>query len=164
MRTKINLSEMPPAFTVTQEGDQAIITFYTDVQEVPSVGESPSSPSYDATAWTITRCWTSGLSSRIEANIDKWLEMAQGEAYEVAAAKVREKRNELLVASDSTVALDRINLPTPSGSAFTAWLSFLQAIASAVSGSWAIYRQQLRDIPAQSGFPFDIEWPAAPEE
>ena len=29
--------------------------------------------------------------------------------------------------------------------------------------AWAAYRQALRDIPAQEGFPADINWPAPPE-
>jgi hypothetical protein len=28
---------------------------------------------------------------------------------------------------------------------------------------WAVYRQALRDIPAQGGFPWIIEWPARPD-
>ena len=28
---------------------------------------------------------------------------------------------------------------------------------------WATYRQALRDVPKQAGFPFDIEWPVQPE-
>lgn len=28
---------------------------------------------------------------------------------------------------------------------------------------WATYRQALRDVPKQAGFPFDIEWPTQPE-
>ena len=28
---------------------------------------------------------------------------------------------------------------------------------------WATYRQELRDIPAQSGFPWDVAWPEKPE-
>jgi len=28
---------------------------------------------------------------------------------------------------------------------------------------WAEYRQALRDVPDQAGFPFDIEWPVQPE-
>ena len=28
---------------------------------------------------------------------------------------------------------------------------------------WAIYRQELRDVPSQTGFPWDIVWPTAPE-
>ena len=28
---------------------------------------------------------------------------------------------------------------------------------------WATYRQALRDIPAQSGFPWNVQWPTQPE-
>ena len=27
---------------------------------------------------------------------------------------------------------------------------------------WATYRQELRDVPAQTGFPYDITWPVKP--
>ena len=29
--------------------------------------------------------------------------------------------------------------------------------------AWAAYRQALRDIPSQAGFPWDIQWPTQPE-
>lgn len=29
--------------------------------------------------------------------------------------------------------------------------------------AWAVYRQALRDVPAQSGFPENINWPVAPD-
>ena len=28
---------------------------------------------------------------------------------------------------------------------------------------WATYRQALRDVPLQSGFPWDVQWPTQPE-
>lgn len=28
--------------------------------------------------------------------------------------------------------------------------------------AWATYRQALRDVPSQSGFPFNVVWPSAP--
>lgn len=28
--------------------------------------------------------------------------------------------------------------------------------------AWAVYRQELRDIPDQAGFPADVVWPVAP--
>jgi hypothetical protein len=28
---------------------------------------------------------------------------------------------------------------------------------------WATYRQALRDVPAQTGFPWNVQWPAKPE-
>ena len=33
-----------------------------------------------------------------------------------------------------------------------------------MSTEWATYRQALRDVPAQAGFPHTITWPAEPEE
>jgi len=29
--------------------------------------------------------------------------------------------------------------------------------------AWAAYRQQLRDITAQAGFPWTVQWPTQPE-
>lgn len=29
--------------------------------------------------------------------------------------------------------------------------------------AWATYRQALRDLPSQEGFPSEVTWPAAPE-
>lgn len=29
--------------------------------------------------------------------------------------------------------------------------------------AWATYRQALRDVPSQAGFPYDINWPSKPE-
>jgi len=31
-----------------------------------------------------------------------------------------------------------------------------------IPGAWEVYRQALRDIPAQSGFPWTITWPTQP--
>ena len=59
-------------------------------------------------------------------------------------------------------ALDRLGLVAPSGSTFTAWLGFLKALGEALIGEWAQYRQALRDLPEQDGFPFSIVWPSAP--
>jgi hypothetical protein len=36
-------------------------------------------------------------------------------------------------------------------------------IPDAVSQPWAIYRQTLRDVPSQTGFPWDVQWPTQPE-
>ena len=53
---------------------------------------------------------------------------------------VRAERNEKLAASDWTQLGD----------------------STADKGAWAAYRQALRDITAQSGFPWTIEWPVQP--
>ena len=32
-----------------------------------------------------------------------------------------------------------------------------------ISSKWTVYRQALRDVPAQAGFPWDVQWPTQPE-
>jgi hypothetical protein len=65
---------------------------------------------------------------------------AAGENGRLAAA-AREKRNALLAECDWTQVAD----------------------APVDNLAWAIYRQALRDISEQPGFPSTIVWPAAPD-
>ena len=65
--------------------------------------------------------------------------------YEQMAAAVRAKRDALLSASDYTQATDY-----PS--------------TYAMRTAWAEYRQQLRDVTKQAGFPADVVWPVPPAE
>ena len=82
---------------------------------------------------------------------------------EDAAAFARKIRDKLLNETDSCVALDRFNISVPSGTSFTAWLSFLKSLGEIITGAWAIYRQALRDLPEQEGFPFNVTFPTPPE-
>lgn len=54
--------------------------------------------------------------------------------------EARAKRNQLLAASDWTQVFD----------------------APVDRTAWAVYRQELRDITSQAGFPKTINWPVAP--
>jgi hypothetical protein len=60
---------------------------------------------------------------------------------EELATEARLKRNDLLMASDWTQMPD----------------------APVDHQAWAAYRQALRDVPEQSGWPRDINWPVAPQ-
>lgn len=86
---------------------------------------------------------------------DNWIESdtaAIGDTYEngqfikptpdadAAAAEVRAERNKLLSESDWTQVLD----------------------APVDQTAWAAYRQALRDVPSQAGFPWTVDWPVAP--
>ncbi len=61
-------------------------------------------------------------------------------AKPVTEEEARQCRHELLVASDWTQVAD----------------------APVDQAAWATYRQALRDIPEQAGFPQDIQWPDPP--
>lgn len=56
------------------------------------------------------------------------------------AAAVRQKRDQLLNASDWTQLGD----------------------APVEAAAWITYRQQLREVPSQEGFPWEVTWPAPP--
>lgn len=83
---------------------------------------------------------------------------------ERAAILIRRRRNALLSQTDNEMSLDRLNLTIPKGILFTDWLKFFQQIAQLLTGDMARYRQALRDLPQQEGFPFNIEWPERPKE
>ena len=104
---------------------------------------------------------------RITEQQAAWLAEAQAEAYEEAAAKVRSLRDKLLTESDAMTALDRFGMDLPDKVTATTMLSVFKEILTAVwkitNGSIGQYRQALRDLPEQPGFPFDIDWPNKPE-
>lgn len=60
---------------------------------------------------------------------------------EQQAASIRAERSRRLVESDWTQVED----------------------SPVDKAAWATYRQSLRDVPAQSGFPWDVTWPTQPE-
>ena len=62
----------------------------------------------------------------------------------LAIADVLSKRQRLLYASDWT------QIPN-------------NPLTSAQQDAWATYRQELRDIPSQSGYPFNVIWPTPPQ-
>jgi len=41
--------------------------------------------------------------------------------------------------------------------------SDVYALADRITDAWTTYRQALRDIPSQAGFPFSVTWPTKPE-
>ncbi len=82
---------------------------------------------------------------------------AVDEKDEVRAAEMARKiRNRMLDKSDAEMSLDRIGLDTSSTT------SFLTSLKNIFDNQWAKYRQHLRDVPTQEGFPFDIDWGVAP--
>ena len=73
-----------------------------------------------------------------EWNGANWVEVTPDPA--ALATEARTKRNALLTASDWTQVAD----------------------APVNKTSWAAYRQDLRDITDQAGFPENIDWPTTP--
>lgn len=99
----------------------------------------------------------------LEVQRDALTQAISAEDAETAAELARSIRDKLLQDSDAEVLLDRMGLQVPESTAFEAWLPFLQTLGGALGGAWAQYRQALRDLPQQVGFPLAIQWPIAPD-
>ncbi len=69
-------------------------------------------------------------------------EVFKREHFDEYVAKVKSKRNDALNESD--------------------WTQLPDVLDDAVKAECAVYRQSLRDISSQPGYPFDIQWPQRP--
>lgn len=102
------------------------------------------------------------MANATKAELEETLKAAYAAACEEkneeeAAALVRKIRNKLLDSSDAQMSLDRLGLDTSTAT------KFIASLGKIFSGAWATYRQALRDLPEQAGFPFNIEFPTPPD-
>ena len=106
-----------------------------------------------------------GITGQMNDVIKEAYEKAvENKDEELAASLARKLRDNLLKESDSRVAFDRFDIKVHSGSSFSSWLSFLKSLGKILTSDWSKYRQELRDLPQQPGFPFDIKFPTIPTE
>lgn len=86
--------------------------------------------------------------AKVNANVEitaSLVKMVKEKVIQEEAKAVRAKRNQLLAESDKEVLPDRLNKN------------------SALFKAWSDYREALREIPEQEGFPFDVIFPEKPE-
>ena len=70
--------------------------------------------------------------------------------------------NELALAERTSNQANNVRAERDGKLANTDWTQG-KDIPDAVSTKWAAYRQALRDVPAQAGFPWNVQWPSKPE-
>lgn len=103
------------------------------------------------------------ICNQIRSDMDDVMKRAYEKAVEErdeerAAELARKIRNRMLDMSDAQMSLDRIGLDTSSAT------KFLSSLRNLFENSWATYRQHLRDISKQEGFPFNIDWGISPDK
>jgi hypothetical protein len=79
------------------------------------------------------------LFSIFDWSIHKWIDNSSNASYLII-----NKRNKLLYESDWT------QIPN-------------NPLTAEQQQAWAVYRQELRDITSQSGYPFNVIWPTPPQ-
>lgn len=78
----------------------------------------------------------------VRDNILVYSEVFKQEHFDEYIAKARSKRNDALNESD--------------------WTQLPDVLDDVLKAECAVYRQSLRDISSQPGYPFDIQWPRRP--
>lgn len=137
--------------------DRCEIVINSNIQEITD----NENTKYTFDSYRLNICYNKDLKEDIENNYEKYLEIAKNNEEKVLAAEIRKKRDELLKETDQEMCIDRMGLEIPSGTTFTSWLSFFKSFGNAITdGKIAKYRQALRDIPQQDGFPYNVEWPS----
>ena len=91
--------------------------------------------------YEIPPCPTNGW--RFNVNTKVWTDNTEQEKYASAVLNVDAIRIDLLYKSDWT------QIPN-------------NPLTAEQQAAWANYRQELRDIPQQSGYPFNVDFPVAP--
>lgn len=163
MKTKSTIA--PEKFKIgDRKGNLIEVAFFDDVKEI----QEKESTQYEYSVYTIKTIYREDLESYINGNYEDYLALAKETDYQLEASKVREKRNELLADSDKFLLLDRLGISLPSEITATTLLSsikdFFDNLKEVLNGDWAEYRQKLRDLTKQEGFPYNVEFPEKPEE
>jgi len=116
---------------VVLEGPQATATYPYEYSYADGVEEIDGKW---YTKYSVGPVFTDGEAGTAAEQMAAYVAMKDAEQSE----RVRQSRDDLLAKTDWSQGKD---------------------IADAVSASWVTYRQALRDVPAQAGFPWTIEWP-----
>ena len=122
-------------------GDNVNITLFDNIVKMEA---DDGTPKYVYDVYYITVINRPGLISDLDNSINKWIIAARDSEYNKMAATIREKRDLLLSATDYLMTQD-----------YPISVSDRLLIAE--------YRQALRDIPEQNGFPFDVMFPIKPK-
>lgn len=119
---------------------------------------------YTYNSYRVTTPYRDTLESELESKegYKLWLNFVIEQATEEKAKEVRAERDKLLADSDKEMCIDRLGLEIPEGNTFTSWLTFFKTFAKNITGDMAKYRQELRDITKQEGFPYNVVFPQKP--
>lgn len=132
-------SNIKPYFSFVR-GTPCIITFVENV-----IDNGDETWSYDQ--YVLKEDWRVNLQAQISGYYDEWVQKAKDTEHAAEAAKVRTYRNRLLFECDT----------------FYANAENWALMDKTTRTAWQTYKQALRDVTAQSDFPYFVVWPARPE-
>lgn len=119
-----------------------ILAASQNTEYVPVESSSPPVVTYDKEAIEVNPVNENGVWKRSFV-IQDISEEEKARRTEFHAKGLRARRNDMLSDCDWTQLADA-------------------PLTDAQKTAWAAYRQELRDVPSQSGFPWNVTWPVKP--
>jgi hypothetical protein len=169
MQTESNIKPLERFKIENIRNGHCTVFFFTNItEEQRNQDGEDEKVTYVYDMYTIKTFYRTNLQEDIEANYDEWLNLAKQEEYDQLASEVRAKRDKLLEETDKEMCIDRIGLEIPDDINATNLLSTVKSIfktlKNSISNDTAKYRQELRDLTKQEGFPYNVEWPTKDKE
>ena len=125
--------------TVEQDKGEAIVT----LRSLLKTEQTEDGTQYVYKMHQFKRPYSEDLKARYEQNYADEFAMHEQEEAQQKANAVRAIRDRLLTACDYRVAID-------------------YPATDEERDAWIVYRQALRDVPEQNGFPDSVDWPVPP--
>ena len=145
---KVESTEKPSVIYIEDLGNnKCLVALTTNVQVVETQnGENKENNiKYVYDYYTLETINRSTLESDIQENFDLWLNFAKEKEYNEKAKVIRIQRDKMLTDTDWTQISDN-------------------SLSEKVKQEYQVYRQALRDIPEQPGFPYEVVFPVEPKE
>ena len=158
---KVYYCERPSDAEVVTTEAGSVLYFRENIQKVePTYSYEEEQEQWTADEYSLTVPTTANMKERFEAQKEAWRTLVKKKDYDQTAEEIRKIRNQLLEQTDKDMTIDRIISDIPKDpSSITAFLPFLKSLIASLSGKMAKYRQALRDVPQQEGFPYHVVWP-----
>lgn len=168
---QVESSVKPNKYEIEEIGNgKCVVSFFDNIveQEISQVDSEETTIKYVYDMYKITINSRPNLIEELENKFDDWLMFAKDCEYEKLATEVRMKRNEMLKETDAEMCLDRLGIEIPENINATNLLTVVtdvfKGIATVLNNNMSKYRQELRDLTNQEGFPYNIVWPTKDKE
>ena len=139
---KVNGSISPPALSFEHRFDGIAEMRFRE--NIISKKDDKGNTIYSYDEYILAMTDRSGLEKIVQDNMEVWLAYAKAQEAEQLAADVRTQRDKLLYDTDWTQVDDA-------------------PISDVDRESMRQYRQALRDITSQDGFPYNVKFPEKPQ-
>ena len=138
----VQTSEKRARFEIEADAHGSLCRLYEDEQENMPREEADGQQRPGGYSYTTYEARMAMPDGAPDSAPDLWAQQIKDADRQTEAAAARKERDRLLLACDWAVLPD----------------------AQTERAAWETYRQALRDVPEQPGFPYTIHWPEKPKQ